>query len=345
MRKGILKLILLVGIAGLAACNKGKGLIDEARKQHDSGNLDGAVATLARVREEAPGTPEIREAETLAVTWLVAAADTAPAKSPDREKRAKDALTWDPASGPAQARLCRAAHEAGSWDTLRTCLSKDLASKRDVPTDVVSPLQAALAAHDAETQKQKAEADKRGALLASDDEADWTALQQQFPGTPEATEAAAKVAAAQTLCGDLERYWAMYAQFVKDTDAALDKRSTGYANIPLKFMDDAARDKEMDRLLDELDHSAGELKSRAEKAVARVHAHRTVKGEEAAQRELEKLFTGLKNAYATLDEWVDTVQVRTLVEEHIDDFEQLWKATDDAVYKPRREKVLAACKK
>jgi hypothetical protein len=335
----------VVVVLGLTACNKGKSLIDEARKQHDAGNVDGAVATLARVRQEAPGTSEVKDAETLAVTWLVAAADAAPPKSPDREKRAKDALTWDPASGPAQARLCRAAHEAENWDALRTCLGKELAGKRDAPGDVVSPLQAALAVHDAEVQKQKADSDKRVALLQSDDEADWKALQEQFPGTTETTAAAAKLAATQTLCGDLERYWSLYEQFVKDTDSARDKKTKGYAGLSIRFKERAEKEQERKRLLAELRASVGALKSRAENVATGVQAHRIAKGEEQAQRELAKLFTGLANSYRTLEEWLNPVQTTYVIEEHVRDWEESWRAADDAVYKPAREKILGACKK
>ncbi len=123
MRSG--RVVLLTGLLLVVGCNKGKSLIEEARRQHDSGSLDAAIATLAQVQQKAPGTPEVAQAAGLAVEWLVAASDAAPAKTPGREQRAKEALSFDPQSGAVQARVCRAAREAEDWDALRTCLDKD----------------------------------------------------------------------------------------------------------------------------------------------------------------------------------------------------------------------------
>jgi hypothetical protein len=340
------------------ACNKGKSLIDDARKQHDSGNLDGAVAALAQVKQQAPGTPEVAQASTLAVTWLLAAADAAPAKAPEREQRAKAALTWDPQSGAAQARVCRVAREAEAWDVLRACLDKNLAGKVDVPSDVVTLLRNALTAHDAEVQQEKANAETRARiiLLASDDEADWAALQKQSPGSPEANMAAEKLSHAQSLCTDLDRFWSLYDQFKKDTSVVL-KTFIQSRHVLLTSLGNVTRlpsgsvspewDHGLNKILDQTGKSAADLATRAHDVIDKVHAHRTANGEQATQQQLETFFKGLENTYHVLMEYGDHIARRLhgYGQQEVDDWRESWGVCEEAVYSPARTKILATCRK
>jgi hypothetical protein len=339
------------GLLLAAACNKGKSLIDEARKQHDSGSLDGALATLAQVRQQAPETPEVNEASALAVTWLVAAADAVPAKSPASEQRAKEALSWDPQSGAAQARVCRAAREAEAWEALRKCLEKDLSDKRDAPTDVVASLRDALVAHDAAAQKEMADAERRSSLLASDDEAQWETLQREFPRSSEATAAAKKLALAATLCGDLGRYWSLYDQLKKDTAAALstftDSRTTLLIGLQRAGKSTLSPEwgQGLDKLFGDLRESARATAVRAHDTSDKVHVHRIASGELFAQRELEAFFKSLENSYLALVERSNLVENRPHVEQRIHDWSDIWDVSEEAVFGPARTKIIGACKK
>jgi hypothetical protein len=344
-RQAVLVAIFLL----TGGCNKGKDLMGEARKQHDSGRLDGALSTLAQVRQQAPGTPEVAEAASLATTWLIAAADAAPVGAAERVQRAKEVLaSWDPQSGAAQARVCRFAREAEAWDVLAGCLDKGLNGKHDVPPDVIDPLRSALSAHRAELQ-QKADAENRAALLASDDEANWEALQQQFPGSPEAKFAAEKLARAQALCSDLDRYWSLYDQFQKDTVAILGRLYTS----PQKLLYDQTKSTpspkggdELTRLIDQTAASARTLATRAHDTVTRIHAHKAATGEQLAQHQLEKFFQGLENSYNVLVGYCNTVDSKwhpddkeTLIQE----WKETWAVMDESVLGPERNGILAVC--
>ncbi len=181
-------------------CNEEKALIDEARAQHDEGELDTALASLERVSRNKPDTDVDREARKLAATWLIDAAD-ADANPHAARVRLVQALEQDPTSGPAQARLCRLFLRTKQYPAAKQCISGGLEGKKDAPAAIVDEVEAALAAHDDASSNAE-----RKKLLASPSSHHWKALVERYPDSQEAKAAKERLLRFDSLCDDLDRF-------------------------------------------------------------------------------------------------------------------------------------------
>jgi len=195
--------LLVFGLAGvllvalLAGCgNKGRAILQEAETQYLAGNTLAASETLKRVAAEAPESPEVAEAHSLAIEWLSkkAALEHGEAK---RELLVAG-LEWAPEDPDLLSPLCEVEQRLKNWDAARACLKK--VEGRIAPSEHAR-LSELLAEHD----RVVAESAERQHLLDSDNALDWYSLVARFPESEEATEAAQKLPDA-SLCADLKRF-------------------------------------------------------------------------------------------------------------------------------------------
>ena len=157
-RGGVKLLAILIVLATLPlGCNKGRSIIDEAKKLDVAGNRAGALTALKRVEKEAPNTPEVAEARNLAVGWLIADALKQTVLA-ERRKLLDDALGWDSKNGTAKANLCLSLAEDKRFDELRKCLDVELKDMDSVPQEVVAKAKDALATYDDEVAEKKRKA-------------------------------------------------------------------------------------------------------------------------------------------------------------------------------------------
>jgi hypothetical protein len=283
MRRGP---VIAALVLSLICCNKGKRLIDTATKQHDAGDIAGAVTTLREVAVRAPKTPEVDAARSLAVAWLVEAFDAEKSTDPTTRRHwADDALTWDAHSGEAQARLCSVALDSKDFDGLRSCLTDGLRNKTDVPADRVAKLTMALKQHD--------EAEERANLLSSVKIDDWKTLLEKYPSSEEAITAGARLERVSLLASADPKDWLILCEKYPDSreaklaDDKLRRTESICADIDT-FTDPARAELKRQR------HVVPEFKSDKNKAGAYLHAEVTARHAAEAMRDLRSKVLGHK---------------------------------------------------
>lgn len=213
-------LALLLGAAG---CNKGRKHIDAATKLHESGDIDGAVERLGQVRQDAPDSKEVQQAQELAVSWLLEAGD----QTKDTEKKRsylERALQWDSKSGPAQVRICEIHDQANELVLLDKCVNEALADKNGVPDDRAKPLRERL---------------ERQRLLDSSKIEDWKQLVERFPNSKEADLAREKTRRAVSICADADAIYPVLQREASSVVGVRDKlraKNRASGGTPIELM-------------------------------------------------------------------------------------------------------------
>ncbi len=188
--------VLLAGTALMVGCNKGKTIIDEATAVYLAGDTLEAARILERVRTEAPETPEVNEARTLAVEWLSRKSELETGEN--RRIFVAAALEWAPNDPDLHTRRCEVELDLEQWETARACL-KEVDGR--IPGREHKRQSDILATHD----QTVADTEQRKRLIESDDPLGWYALLKEFPGSDEAHLAKQKLPEA-SLCADLKRF-------------------------------------------------------------------------------------------------------------------------------------------
>jgi tetratricopeptide (TPR) repeat protein len=192
-----IRLCAVVLVITLApACNKGKTIIEDATAVYLAGDTLAAAQILERVQKEAPNTPEVNEARSLAVEWLSRKSELEMGEG--RRIFVAAALKWAPNDPDLQARRCEVELHLEQWDAARACLAE---VDGRIPKREHARQEEVLTSHD----KQVADAEKRSRLLESDDAISWYKLRKEFPDSEEAQIAGERLPAA-SLCADLARF-------------------------------------------------------------------------------------------------------------------------------------------
>lgn len=191
---------LLLGLVTaplLGGCaNKGREILTEAETQYLAGKTLAASETLKRVAVEAPDTPEVAEAHSLAIEWLSKKANLEHGES--KRDLLLAGLEWAPEDPDLLSPLCEVQQRLKDWDAARACLKK--VEGRIAPSEHAR-LSEVLAEHD----RVVSESAERETLLQSENPLDWYSLMARFPESDEATSAAQKLPDA-SLCADLKRF-------------------------------------------------------------------------------------------------------------------------------------------
>jgi hypothetical protein len=279
--------IFLLSIAIALACNAQKKQIDVASEQHEKGQLDDALTTLEVLVHEAPKSPEAEQAQTLAVTWLIAAGDTG-SDLTARRLRLEQALKWSPKSGAAQARLCVLLVETKDFAGARRCLDEKLGDKADVPADLVAKVRAALSAH------ASAEADaERRRWAASRSAHHWKALIEKYPDSPEAQAAKEKLERRESLCADL-------ASFTKPLRDEIERQER-LADRVMTHKGDSTQNERIDAL-ETLGREAAAKARAIGDLKGDIEGHPVRAGEEPVKRRLEAMAEHVADSASTLED-------------------------------------------
>jgi len=281
------QLVGLLLLAVLAACkSEGKEDLEQAERQHATGQLDAALSTLELLVRQAPDTAEAEHARRTATSWLVEAADRSSSLF-ERRVRLEQALEWSPASGPAQARLCVVEIEAKDFAAARRCMDEKLPGKTDVPRQLVDRVRNALDAH------AQGEADaERKRLLESPSAHHWQALIERFPDSVEAAQAKQRQRRHESLCTDLESY-------LPAAKKELERQRKLAGRVP-EAQGRASKLNERIEAYDEIARAAAAAGREIGVLNGNLDAHELASGEEAAQRALHGALAQLSDSAAAL---------------------------------------------
>jgi hypothetical protein len=280
--------IFLLSTAIALACNAQKKQLDVASEQHQKGQLDDALTTLEVLVHEAPKSPEAEQAQTLAVTWLIAAGDTG-SDLTARRLRLEQALKWSPKSGAAQARLCVLLVETKDVAGARRCVDEKLGDKTDVPADLVAKVRAALSAH------ASAEADaERRRWAASRSAHHWKALIEKYPDSPEAKAAKEKLERRESLCADL-------AGFTKPLRDEIERQKRLADLVITHKGDDSTQNERIDGL-ETLGREAAAKARAIGDLKGDIEGHPVRAGEEPVKQRLEAMAQEVADSASTLED-------------------------------------------
>ena len=189
-------LVLATALLGISGCNRGKSIIDEATGIYLGGDALEAARVLRRVEQEAPNTPEVAKARTLAIEWLTRKSELELGES--RRAYLIAALEWAPHDSGLNSRRCEIELDLKEWEAARACLEK---VNGQIPMPDQQRLEKILAVHD----KSVADAAERARLLESNDPMSLYRLLSDFPGSDESNEASERLPDL-SLCADLQRF-------------------------------------------------------------------------------------------------------------------------------------------